>query len=774
MAERGAWVTRWGQAKKRIGTQLYRHGGIILLVSLFIALGLHYSDMTPIFEGPGEPWHYLRVESYVGERPSPALAELRAAKRRGPEDAEPPLYYWLASSLVRGIAISQDETSYTLNPWVVTGDPASTGNRNAVVRLAPDDPPYQGVSAAVHRLRALGVLLSAVTLGLIYTMARSIAPTRRDLAVGAAAVAAFTPGFLFRSALVHNAALAVLASTGALCLAICARRWPRRTLVAVGLGIAAGLAVLSSRAAVVTLALIPLAYVAQGAAPQRGRGIGFAWRQMGIALTVALLVCGWWLLPQVADLLRPRQTTYELALPAASTAGEILNKLLASYWATFGWLNVPAEPWLYSLIAVLSIMSLGGGLLWALRLRWLGRRAQRTAQRLAPLALIWIALVVLSLLWQGRLRYWPQGPQLYLAIGPLSFLLYGGLAAWAPKRRHLLAVALTLGLGGVAFLSPRLFIAPAYAQPPRLALQDVPHDVRTLDLAFGEDLFLLGYTMEQESVTIGSPVRVRLYWVGRRRMSHDYTFSVFLLGREGALLGTVNSYPGRGNYATRLWLPGEVVIDDYWVPVSGAARVPAGGSLRISVYQQPGGAPVEAIDSLGRSVGGAPQIASVRLAAPYRVIYEPDQVVRHAFGERVALVGYSISPQNPTAGDDWEIRLLWRSLRRMSQDYTVFVHLVDDQGNVVAQADGPPVDGEYPTTLWRVGDQVLDVHIMHLPETVHAGRYSLYVGWYLLDSGERLMVDEADPASDYAVLGPFYFDVGHAPEPEEPLRESRN
>ena len=74
----------------------------------------------------------------------------------------------------------------------------------------------------------------------------------------------------------------------------------------------------------------------------------------------------------------------------------------------------------------------------------------------------------------------------------------------------------------------------------------------------------------------------------------------------------------------------------------------------------------------------------------------------------------------------------------------------------------------------RVGDQVLDVHIMHLPETVHTGRYSLYVGWYLLDSGERLMVDEADPASDYAVLGPFYFDVGHAPEPEEPFRESGN
>lgn len=769
MSERGERVARWGQTTGWFGAQLRRHGGIAILALLFVAVGVRYGDTTPIFEGPGEPWHYVRVERYAGERFSPALVELRAAKRRGPEDAEPPLYYWLAAALVRDVPISQDETNYTLNPWVVMGDPASTGNRNAVVRLAPDDPPYQGVSAAVHRLRTVGVLLSAITVCLVYTMGRMLAPTRRDLALGAAAMTAFTPGFLFRSALVHNGALAVLTCTGALLLAMCVRRWPGKAAISIGLGATVGLAVLSSRAAAITLALIPLAYISR-----RERRLGISWRPMGIALLAALVVCGWWLLPRSAELLRPRPATYETALPTASTVGATLGQLLGSYWATFGWLNVPAEPWLYSLIAVLSLVSLGGGLLLALRLRWLGRRTQRCVQRWGYLPLAWIALVAAGLLWEGRLQHWPQGPQLYLAIGPLSFLLYSGLVGWAAHRRYLLVTALTLGLGSVAFLVPRLFIAPAYAQPQRLALQDVPRDMRPLDLAFGEDLFLLGYTMEQESVTIGKPVRVRLYWVGRRRMFDDYTFSVFLLGREGALLGTVNAYPGRGNYPTRLWLPGEVVIDDYWVPVSSAARAPAGGSLRISVYERSGGTPIEATDWLGRNVGGAPQIATVRLSAPYRLVYEPERVVHHTFGERVALTGYSISPQNPAAEDEWEIHLLWQPLRRMSYDYTVFVHLVDEQGTVVAQADGSPVDGDYPTTLWRMGDQVADVHVMRLPEAVASGRYSLHVGWYLLETGERLMLDGADPLTDYAVLGPFYFDARIRPEAEDPIRGSRN
>ena len=75
----------------------------------------------------------------------------------------------------------------------------------------------------------------------------------------------------------------------------------------------------------------------------------------------------------------------------------------------------------------------------------------------------------------------------------------------------------------------------------------------------------------------------------------------------------------------------------------------------------------------------------------------------------------------------------------MDGDYTVFVHLRDQlTGDAIAQGDGPPVDGWYPTSLWTAGEVVEDEHAVSLPAQVPSGTYDLVVGWYDLGSGARL------------------------------------
>jgi hypothetical protein len=56
----------------------------------------------------------------------------------------------------------------------------------------------------------------------------------------------------------------------------------------------------------------------------------------------------------------------------------------------------------------------------------------------------------------------------------------------------------------------------------------------------------------------------------------------------------------------------------------------------------------------------------------------------------------------------------------------------------VAQADGPPLGGAYPTSFWQVGERLVDRHDMQLPAGLPAGEYELLVGMYLLETGERL------------------------------------
>jgi hypothetical protein len=79
----------------------------------------------------------------------------------------------------------------------------------------------------------------------------------------------------------------------------------------------------------------------------------------------------------------------------------------------------------------------------------------------------------------------------------------------------------------------------------------------------------------------------------------------------------------------------------------------------------------------------------------------------------------------------------------MDRDYTVFVHLLDPDGSLVAQDDGPPVKGHYPTSLWAPGEVIIDPRSISLKE-LPSGAYQLRAGMYLLETGDRLpVVDEA-------------------------------
>jgi len=109
------------------------------------------------------------------------------------------------------------------------------------------------------------------------------------------------------------------------------------------------------------------------------------------------------------------------------------------------------------------------------------------------------------------------------------------------------------------------------------------------------------------------------------------------------------------------------------------------------------------------------------------------------FGGKARLLGYEASDEEIRPGESVEVTLYWQSLAEMDKDYTVFVHLLDENDLVIAQRDTYPGLGTYPTRLWRVGDAFTDRYVLNLPATVFApctGRFE--VGLYDFSSGERL------------------------------------
>lgn len=103
--------------------------------------------------------------------------------------------------------------------------------------------------------------------------------------------------------------------------------------------------------------------------------------------------------------------------------------------------------------------------------------------------------------------------------------------------------------------------------------------------------------------------------------------------------------------------------------------------------------------------------------------FEPGIVPVNARIGSATLVGYRLEVARPL-----RVVLYWRAAAPIGRAYSVFVHLADAGDQVVAQQDGTPVGGAYPTTAWKPGELLVDGY--DLSVNAGSGTYRLYVGMY--------------------------------------------
>ncbi len=105
------------------------------------------------------------------------------------------------------------------------------------------------------------------------------------------------------------------------------------------------------------------------------------------------------------------------------------------------------------------------------------------------------------------------------------------------------------------------------------------------------------------------------------------------------------------------------------------------------------------------------------------------------FGDRVTLL-------DTTRACDGSGRVhlttYWRIEANVKTDVTVFAHLLDSDGALVAQADGSPLLGMFPFWLWNPGEVARDAR--HF-DSVPAGEYTIRLGLWELATGERWLAD---------------------------------
>jgi hypothetical protein len=727
---------------------------------------------------------------------------------------QPPLYYAIGALLVQPFDLDNfdDYLKSTKNPHASLGYALDPGNKNNFLHTPAENFPYQGLSLTVHILRLYSMAYGLIALIFIYLTAYEIldfalrafggfpifdlpssnpksTPVRRAVqnpklfATFVALFVACQPMFAFITASVANepANIAFCAIGVWLAQRYVLRgpsaHWGRAT----ALGIVLGLVSLSkmtglSLGLVVVVALL-LAAISTRKQPGAAR---LLWRDGFIMGLLALAIGGWWYWRNYqlyGDFFqRGLYKIYFNVDPQPLTLSEFLYTLSTgevSFWATFGWLNLVAPEWVYSVYRIISRIGLVGiaAMIVIQMSHWLiGRLEDWKIGRLVgskkanssplqpsnlpPLVLHFVFPISLafSLTRLVAIEGGLQGRQLLPALGSMAIIIIYGWWVLTPHRLRLpIMVTLVVVLFGLALWLPFGVVASEYIPKPLLTEADLPSDLHRLNWTYQDEMKLLGVEIGADVVHPGERVPVTAYWQALQPLEINYSVFVHLMGRNYTNVGQFNTYPGLGLRPTRSLQPSQIVADTYPVLVEGGSQAPTRLLVNIGLFDfnEPGRPGLQAIAPDGRPVSAT--VGQLKLVPTQWPPASPPPPVAE-FDDQIWLAGYTVIDCQ-TRNEACEITFKWQAQGKPSADYTVFIQLwpTSNPQQQFIGFDAPPLSGDYPTSLWEAGEVILDPHFLDLT-TVPPGEYRILAGLYNFATDRRLSATSAGiPLPDNAV-----------------------
>jgi hypothetical protein len=137
-------------------------------------------------------------------------------------------------------------------------------------------------------------------------------------------------------------------------------------------------------------------------------------------------------------------------------------------------------------------------------------------------------------------------------------------------------------------------------------------------------------------------------------------------------------------------------------------------------------------------------------------------------GDNVDFLGYDRSIDAQLTGDDLDISLYWLPVAILAPDHHLFLQLIDDQNQVVAGIEEPPIPW-LGTSQWTLNSPLRSQSSLRIPANLEPGDYDLIAGLFDPTSATRHQWG----SDDHLRLGeisvaarPHHFDP---PAPQRPL-----
>ncbi len=256
-----------------------------------------------------------------------------------------------------------------------------------------------------------------------------------------------------------------------------------------------------------------------------------------------------------------------------------------------------------------------------------------------------------------------------------------------------------------------------------------------LHARFVNGIELIGYDLQDSTVRQGDTLAVRLYWRTLNRQTAASRPFLHLDSPDGKITWANQTKNHPGDKPTTSWFSDFYVVDEYQLKIPADAP-PVLATLRVGLTDDG-----EQLTSLMGGENGV-ILRNVRITErhPLSAAAAPGHEEVYRLGGDIQLVGHlaEIVGDPPAA----RVTLYWRAGETPTENYTVFIHILDRDGKRIAEKDHQPVNARYPTSSWAPEQVIEDTHVVPLPAGAELQGLEVAIGLYRLSDGERL------PATD--------------------------
>lgn len=265
----------------------------------------------------------------------------------------------------------------------------------------------------------------------------------------------------------------------------------------------------------------------------------------------------------------------------------------------------------------------------------------------------------------------------------------------------------------------------------------------TEPVALAAEITLQGLTTSRSEAEPGDAMPVEAWWQASAPPGQDYRAGYQWIDPAGQVQSSGWLAPAGADFPTSRWPAGALVRGQLRLVVPAGAQ-PGQWTLRLGLLD------AGALDAAAGFAGETVDLPVAVLPSTRR--FEPsgsfDLPSAATFDRLVQLLGVRV--ETPLrAGEVAPVTVGWQALQPIDASYTGFVHLLDQDGRVVAQDDHVPLQGQRPTDTWVGGEVVEDAYELRLSADLPPGPYWLEVGLY--DASRAGLPRLAPPAA----LGPL-------------------